>query len=149
MYQLKAISWPDIQQIWRNHLWPGRVSDITANSAMVFLGGYNSKNMEYPASFWAYVLDDKIVAVNAGHMCADNSYRSRGLWVDTEHRGQGLGQGLLTATISQARQQQASFCWSLPRKTSWSTYQAAGFQLASEWFSTETSNQNAYCRIDW
>ena len=81
-------------------------------------------------------------------MCKDGHYRSRGLYVFEKFRGRGIGTLLLTATIEQAKAENAVLCWSYPRKSSWKSYLNAGFELASEWEISETSDANAYCKID-
>ena len=148
MTMIQEISFDQLLPIWRDRLWPNRQSEITPNSAMVFLGGYDGNNMHTTPAFWSYVLDGTIVGVNSGHMCADGSYRSRGLWVDPGHRNQGIGRKLLREAIQTAQNHGASFCWSVPRQQSWPAYQSAGFYLSSDWFPTETNDSNAYCRVD-
>ena len=144
---IKKISFDEILPIWQNHLWPDRVSDITANSAMCFMGDYDLVNMATIPTFFAYIIDGEIAGVNSGHMCKDNQYRSRGLFVFEKFRGKGLGTILLKATIEQARQEKATMCWSYPRDTSWGTYEKAGFIIASDFEISETGN-NAYCVIN-
>jgi GNAT superfamily N-acetyltransferase len=116
---------------------------------MKFAGGHDMTNKTYTASFFGYAVNDKIVAVNSGHRCSDNSYRSRGLYVSPEFRKQGIGQKLLIATINQALDEGCKFIWSYPKKSSWGTYAASGFELASEWHQSEL-DINAYCikRLD-
>jgi GNAT superfamily N-acetyltransferase len=63
-------------------------------------------------------------------------------------RGKGIGTILLKATIEQAIVEGAALCWSYPKQTSWKSYLAAGFELASDWEDSETSDANAYCKID-
>lgn len=146
---IQEISFDQLLPIWRTKLWPNRQSEITPNSAMVFLGGYDGSNMHTEPTFWGYITHDTIAGVNSGHMCADGSYRSRGLWVDPGYRNQGIGRKLLLATVQRAQANGASFCWSLPRHQSWPVYQSAGFSLSSDWFPTETSDLNAFCQIDF
>jgi GNAT superfamily N-acetyltransferase len=115
---------------------------------MCFLNGHDSANIESIPTFFGYIINDAIVGVNSGHACPNqNNYRSRGLWVDPNYRGQGLAQKLLTATIEQAQQEGYTQIWSYPRLSSWPTYQAVGFKLASDWAASETSEANAYCVI--
>lgn len=146
--QLSAITFDEIYPIWSTYLWPDRLSDITPNSAMCFLEGYDSFNMERPPTFFAIFINGEIAGVNSGHMCKDLQYRSRGLFVFEKFRGKNLGRDLLLATIDQARKEDATMCWSYPRKSSWKSYLAAGFELASDWEGSETSDANAYCKID-
>jgi GNAT superfamily N-acetyltransferase len=145
---IKKIDFETIYKIWEKHLWPIRVTPIESNSAMVFLGGYDLENMKTTPTFLGYFIDNELVGVNSGHKCLDNSYRSRGVYVMPEYRRNKVGQQLLTATIEQGKIEKCNFVWSYPRKSSWNTYKAAGFELASDWEKSETSEANAYCRID-
>jgi len=116
---------------------------------MCLLGEYDSTNMQSIPTFYGYIINDDIVAVNSGHACPNqNNYRSRGLWVDPNYRHQGIAQKLLTATIEQGQQEGYRQIWSYPRRSSWPTYQAVGFELVSDWETSETSEANAYCILN-
>jgi len=143
---ITEIAWVKINFIWANSLWPNRQSSIDPNSAMCFLNGHDMVNMQSTPTFFGYVIDDHIIGVNSGHACPNqNNYRSRGLWVDPNYRGHGIGQQLLTSTIEQGLREGYTKIWSYPRKSSWPTYSAVGFELASVWEVSETSEFNAYC----
>ena len=142
---ITKISFEEIYCIWNTQLWPNRHSAIETHSAMNFLGGYDIKNMISTPTFFAYKLDNKIVGVNSGHMCHDNSYRSRGLFVFTEYRKQGIGKILLVATIDKGISEGADYIWSYPKQSSWPTYESAGFTIASPWETSEL-DVNAYCK---
>ena len=141
---IETITFKEILPIWRNHLWPDRTSDIESNSAMCYKDGYDMFNMNTKPTFFAYKINNEIAGVNSGHMCKDNHYRSRGLFVFEKFRGMGIGTKLLIATIEQGRKENAHMCWSYPRDTSWKTYSSAGFLLDGEFSISETGN-NAYC----
>jgi GNAT superfamily N-acetyltransferase len=146
IYMLTELNWGEIQYVWNSYLWPNRSSAIEPVSAMCFLNGYDMANMVSTPTFYGYIIDDTIVGVNSGHSCPNqNNYRSRGLWVYPNHRGQGIGQKLLTATIEQGQREGYTEIWSYPRRSSWHTYRAVGFELASAWEVSETSEANAYC----
>lgn len=142
---IRPITWHQIRKIWHTRLWPERTSAIEPTSAMLYLEGYDMKNMSFTPSFFGYFVDRKLIGVNSGHLCSDNTYRSRGLWVDNDHRGHGYGKDLLQATIDQAKKESADSIWSFPRKTSWSTYRAVGFKKTGSWIKSETSEANAFC----
>jgi GNAT superfamily N-acetyltransferase len=143
----QKITFDQILPIWRDYLWPNRISEITPNSAMCFLEGYDLVNMQTTPTFFAYMVDNEIAGVNSGHMCNNKHYRSRGLYVFEKYRGRGIGVELLKATIEQAKLEGAVMCWSYPKDTSWSTYSKAGFALASE-FEVSENGVNAYCMIN-
>lgn len=140
------ISFNTILPIWRDYLWPNRTSPIETNSAMTFKGGYELLNMATKPTFFAYMIDGNIAGVNSGHMCTNNEYRSRGLYVFDQYRGRGIGTKLLKATIAQAELEGARMCWSYPKDSSWKTYERAGFELASE-FEVSENGTNAYCVV--
>ena len=142
---LRDLIWDEIYPVWQFKLWPDRSSAIETHSAMLYLGGHDMQNFGYRVNFLGCFIDNKLIGVNSSHKCSDGSYRSRGLWVDPEHRGQGIGQMLLRQTIE--FKGNATFVWSYPRQSSWNTYKAVGFQLASDWQASETSEANAYCRL--
>jgi GNAT superfamily N-acetyltransferase len=145
---LIKLAWIEIHAIWNNYLWPSRSSAIEPTSAMCLLNGYDLINMQSSPTFFGYIINDNIVGVNSGHACPNqNNYRSRGLWVEPNYRHQGIAQKLLIATIEQAQREGYNQIWSYPRRSSWSTYSAVGFELASDWASSETSEANAYCVI--
>lgn len=145
---IKTIDFQTIYPIWSTLLWPNRNSPIESTSAMNYLGQYDLKNMLYTPTFIAFIENDEIVGVNSGHKCTDGGYRSRGLYVNSIYRGRGIGSLLLTETIELARKENCNYVWSYPRQSSWKTYQRAGFSLSSQWEQSETSESNAYCRID-
>ena len=141
---IETITFEEILPIWRNHLWPDRTSLIESNSAMCYKDGYDMFNMNTIPTFFAYKINNEIAGVNSGHMCKDNQYRSRGLFVFEKFRGLGIGTKLLIATIEQGRKENAHMCWSYPRDSSWKTYSSAEFLLDGEFSISETGN-NAYC----
>jgi len=143
-HKIKTISFEEILPIWSDYLWIHRTSPIEPNSAMCYKGGYDMFNMNTKPTFFAYTIDDEIAGVNSGHLCKDNHYRSRGLFVFEKFRGLGIGTKLLRATIEQGRTEGAVLCWSFPRDTSWMTYHHAGFDLVGDFSPNETGN-NAYC----
>ena len=114
---IKHITFEEILPVWRNFLWTDRFSPIEKTSAMNFLGGHNLNNMSFAPTFFAYILNNKIVGVNSGHKCMDNSYRSRGLWVFPEYRGQHIGRKLLLATIDQSTIEKSHYVSQISKRT--------------------------------
>jgi GNAT superfamily N-acetyltransferase len=145
---IKEIDFNTILPTWRDKLWSSRESPIETHSAMLHLfTEHDIGNFLLPVWYLGYFVEDMLVGVNSGHMCTDGSARSRGLWVSDEYRKNGFGKQLLVSTIDKAKEYNANSVWSLPRKTSWKTYESAGFILTSDWMKTETSDANAYCYI--
>lgn len=146
---IETISYNECLTVWEQKLWPGR-RGIGTISAMLYAPEQleykiDLTNLQFAATFFGLFDDGKLIGVNSGHKCADGSYRSRGLWVEPEFRGNGNGVKLLAATVQQAVTEDCSFIWSYPRLTSKKTYEAAGFTITSDWRSSDTSDNNAYC----
>lgn len=145
---IHVIDFPIIEQVWKEKLWPERISPTETHSAMIYMSNsYAMGNFDLPIRYFGCFEDDTLVGVNSGHMCTDNNVRSRGLWVESTYRGKGYGKLLLIATIDWAKHLRANGIWSFPRKTSWITYESAGFTLTSDWQTSETSNANGYCYL--
>lgn len=142
---IKEVSWEVIFKIWRDHLWPNRISSIEPRSVMKLLGGYHNLNHDYHPNFYGFFQNNYLIGVNSFHLCPDNTLRSRGLFVFPENRGQGIGVKLLFHSIEYAKKFKIPVVWSYPRITSWNTYEKAGFKLLTEWKESEAGLINAYC----
>ena len=146
MLELKHISFETILPVWSEYLWPGRTSIIEQCSAIEYNSLPYTYNIDYMAckpTFFGLFDGAELVGVNSGH-ATEKSYRSRGLYVFEKYRGLGYGIILLEETVNFAKKEGYEFVWSIPRKSSFSTYFKTGFTLSSEWFGTETSEYNAY-----
>ena len=146
---IMTTSFEAVHELWSRHLWPGR-QDIRSMSSMTDAENIDMTIYEkYKPTFWAaYVRldngDIELIGCNSGHRTAHKTYRSRGLFVHKEYRGQGLGQALLRQLLIQARLEHCTRAWTLPRKESLPAYVAAGFEQRSEFFGTDTSTANCY-----
>jgi GNAT superfamily N-acetyltransferase len=127
--EIKQITYEECLVLWKM-LWVNRVSPIEPTSSMVFYpsckGRIYSQNIGTPIFLGAFI-DGILVGVNSLHSL-DDTTRSRGLYVLGEHRGKGIANALLKATIDHAE----SFVWSYPKEEALSVYEKAGFKIASE-----------------
>lgn len=148
---IKRIPFEYIYPIWKDKLWPDRLSDIETHSALTwpFEGEPDSIDMNifnYEPTFLGVFMDNKLVGVNSGHRTADHQYRSRGIWVDPDYRMHGISQQLFAATQQQAVEEQCDMIWSIPRKTALKAYTKFGFETVGDYFGTETADANIYVR---
>lgn len=147
-YIVKKVPFEIILPIWKNYLWSSRTSEIKTHSSMTWPyprnKEYNLEIYNYPATYWAIYKNNKVIGVNSGHKTSDYHYRSRGLWVDKEYRGVGLGKKLLDHTINQAKIEDCLMVWSIPRITALPTYKKSGFLPIGDIFKTETCDKNIY-----
>ncbi len=149
----KKIQFSEILPVWKNNLWPQRESLIETHSAMTwpFQGDpepIDMKIFEFNPVFWGAYLDNKLVGVNSGHKTSHTQYRSRGIWVDINHRRQGIAQTLFTLTQHQAQIEKCDMMWSMPRISALGVYLTHGFICQGNTFGTETSPENIYVKKD-
>lgn len=149
MYNIEHIYWSQIQPIWRYQLWPDRESPIESHSTMTWpvdndQPQYDMSVFNYQSFFIGAFIDNKLVGVNSGHRSSNNHFRSRGLWVDQQHRKHGIAQMLFAETERIAKEEGCNMIWSMPRKTALSAYQRFGFKTVGEFFGTETAESNIY-----
>ena len=123
-----------------------------------YFGGFDEKIRDLSFSkpvYYAWVEDGKIIGVNSYYHLNNVQCRSRGLYVFPGHRGKGIARKLLEHAIEANRGKGYRFIWSLPRQTSKSTYEAAGFTITSDDFldmpdgTGKLFYENAYCRYNY
>lgn len=137
----ESSSFTEVQAIWANELWAGRKSPIESNSAMRWLGGIDMALMDSPASFWIVRSSTAgapvIVGVLSGHfgglIDSVRSYRTRGLWVHSDFRGQGVARSLMQAAVEQAKHENCEILWTFPRQSSMPAYEKLGFMKVGDW----------------
>ena len=142
---IKEIDFITIEDVWRNKLWPNRNSPIEPYSEMMFMHDtYNVTFANQPRTFLGGYINDKLIAVNSIHLAEKYLARSRGIWVDPNYRGKGYGIQLLRATSSKAKELSAEAIWSFPRKSSFATYEKAGYTQMSSWLDHGEFGPNCY-----
>lgn len=135
----------EIANFWKNHLWTD--TQIRMSSSIIF----NTHPFEYNLNYHneqriflgIFRSHNVLIGVNSLHK-TDEMWRSRGLCVLPSHRGKGIGQKLLKETIDRADGK----CWSIPKRTALKTYESVGFKKVSEFFETETSEENCFVSFE-
>lgn len=151
---VKQITFQEILPIWRDQLWPNRVSKIETHSAMTWPythinQSYDMNAFSYPVTFFGIYDQENLIAVNSGHLTTQTEYRSRGLWVDPDYRGNKLAQTILLATIDQAKQENAKMIWSIPRLSALPAYERVGFKTVGEIVDEGVEfGPNIYCWLE-
>lgn len=161
MIEIKKITFEDTLTLWKEGLPNMSLEPCSAMSCMKKMvlnendeynrvDHYDLENQKFTPTFWGAFYEDKLIGCNSGHMTLDRLYRSRGLYVKEEYRGQRAGQKLLLKTISQGVHEKAIGIWSYPRREAWITYHHCGFLLSSHsfnfgWESNEDGQENSRC----
>jgi GNAT superfamily N-acetyltransferase len=167
---IKEISFENIEDVWlQKDMWgdalqkkmlmtAAPVHSIYYWDGKEYFGGFDEKIRDLSYSnpvYYAWIEDGEIVGVNSYYHLNSIQCRSRGLYVFPEYRGKGIGRKLLEHAIESNRKSGYKFIWSLPRQTSKSTYESAGFIITSDDFldmPDGTGNlfyENAYCRYNY
>lgn len=130
--RIEKVRFEDILPIWQEHLWPDRTSPIEKLSAIDRNGSINPALLKERMSFWRAVnSNNQVVGVIGGQTTGD-SYRSRGLWVNDQFRGKGIGRKLVRAVIQAASEEGRRIVWTMPRASSIDFYKKAGFQVTND-----------------
>lgn len=135
-YRTELVEFDRIKEIWETKLWPGRLTPIKPMSSMVYKGKFDMDiYKKYSPTFFAvFNRADEIIGVNSGHRTTDKLYRSRGIWVHPDYRGQKIAGVLFCETFGQAMREQCEAVWSVPRKDALHTYEKVGFKQTSDFF---------------
>lgn len=128
--RIEKCTFNEIKEIWSTQLWPLRKSPIESISWMDPLGNFNSEYARQTPYFWSVQnSSSQILAVLSGHSTPGFGFRSRGLWVDPQHRRQGFATKLMKQLILFATDSDHTEVWTLPRISSWPFYESQGFQI--------------------
>lgn len=132
-YSVGQITWEEIYSVWYNKLWTNRQSLIEPISSMKYLGGYDKNIKNNTPYFVGARFNGKLVGVNSVFKTADLEVRSRGIWVDPEHRMSGIGFAVMDACIELIKNKEnAKSIWSAPRESALAFYQKCGYTKTSE-----------------
>lgn len=149
MLDIREIDWNTIYPVWVDQLWPGRLSPIKPVSSMRYLGGYDMDIYKFEPTFWGAYMGHRLVGVNSGFETGQGWYRSRGIWVDPEASGQGIGRALLDALEAKARALGCHTLWTIPRQSAMPFYARCGFEQTTGFFDEGVEfGPNCYAKKD-
>ena len=134
---MKPSDYATVLPVWENLLWPGRVSTIRSYSTMIYLGGKDqSISTKYVDDVRFYKVIDqdgnRLVGVFSGHPTSDTHYRARGLYVNPDYQGLGVGTLLVQTVVNAAMMADCDICWCIPRVVNVPFFESCGFVQTSE-----------------
>ena len=143
-YEYFETTFEKTYDLWNEGLWPGRISKIQPINILMWnpymwedygkVDVTKDRNiLLFEPTFWAVRDGEEIVGVNSGFRTDDDIYRSRGLYVKPEKRGEGLSKLLLKLTIETAKREECRIIWTMPRKTALPAYESVGFNKIGGW----------------
>lgn len=143
--RISEISFEEITPFWLNLWWWHTPETLERFSYMRFGGGHFNEVKDPEIAYFGIQSRGEVVGVNSIHTLPDGTCRSRGLWVDPNHRGKGLGFALLHHSIGWA-ENRGFWSWSYPRESSLDTYLSAGYESSSDWIVSEHGIKNKFVR---
>jgi GNAT superfamily N-acetyltransferase len=144
--EIREICFEEILPLWRTHLWPQRADPIRAMSSMQFEGGIEMDiYRRFEPHFFGLYVGESLAGCNSCHRSNEKQMRSRGLYVEPEHRGKGYSHLLLRAVQTKAQEEHCEMIWSYPRNESLGAYLSFGFR---EDFRDGQSPSHSYVRMD-
>jgi GNAT superfamily N-acetyltransferase len=149
---VRLVSQEETLDFWRRHLWRGGAKPVAPLSSMILGGGYDMAIYQSakPLFFGTHNSQKELVGVVSGFATSSEHFRSRGLCVLPEYRGQGRGVLLLKAVLLSAKDLGFRLVWSFPRDSAFTTYHRVGFRQVSDWVpNSEGLGQNCYAQVEF
>ena len=146
-YQIKDIDFETILPLWKL-LWPNTV-DIQPMSSIKYLGSYDMDiYTKFKPTFLGLFDNEKLIGGISGHKSSHEDYRIRGIYILPEYRSKNLSKMLFDAIILQAKKENSTQIWSLPKQESFFSYRKKNFVQSSKWFTNnKTTNCFAFLKI--
>ncbi len=117
----------NILPIWKNQLWPLRISEIQSTSAIDDNGIIDINLTFYKPYFYEAIQNNQTIGVIGGQMTSDSMYRMRGLWVHENFRKMGVGQMLVLKNMQTAHELNSKVIWTMSRESALQFYERQGF----------------------
>lgn len=125
--KIQASDFFEISTIWKESLWPLRISPIEPISWINSEGKIDMTLKLGGPSFFTARFDGKIIGVISGYKTSEREYRSRGIWVDEKFRKMGIGRKLMEQIFIQAKLEKCNSVWTMPRMSAKEFYISLGF----------------------
>jgi GNAT superfamily N-acetyltransferase len=131
--KITETDWTEIRPVWIKFLWSLKPKDTVASiSSMKFLGGYNSEIKKNRPYFWIMKHQHQVVGTISGFITGSSEFRSRGIWIADDYRGQGISSRLFQTVQDRATELGCCSIWSYPRLSALPAYQKFGFNVVGD-----------------
>ena len=141
---VEEISFEEIAEVWAAELWPDKKNGVAKANEWTWywlqkeLGKDKRMARDAIPTFVGIKSGKKLVTVNSCYYSNSkgmfNYWRSRGLWVHPDFRGQKYSSVILTWCLEHAKANNGHWMWSVPRKSAMAAYKSVGFVIQSDWF---------------
>ena len=146
-YHIKEINFETILPLWKL-LWSD-TDYIRPMSSIKYLGGYDTAiYTKFHPTFLGLYDNEILIGCISGHKSSHEDYRIRGIYILPEYRSKNLSKMLFDAIILQAKKENSTQIWSLPKQESFFSYRKKNFVQSSKWFTNnKTTNCFAFLKI--
>jgi len=133
-FNIRSSNFEEILPYWQQELWPKRQSKIESFSAINIDGEIDMRIADLAdPKFWVGISENKIVGVISCQNTDLNTFRLRGVWVDSCYRNKGIASGL-TNTLKDYVSSQVKLknlknfqLWTMSREINIPFYERNGF----------------------
>jgi GNAT superfamily N-acetyltransferase len=91
---------------------------------------------KFKPTFLGLYDNEKLIGSISGHKSSHEDYRIRGIYILPKYRAKGLSKLLFDAIILQAKKENSTQIWSLPKKESFFSYKKSNFIQTTKWIET-------------
>lgn len=106
-------------------------------SSIKYLGGYDTDiYTKFHPTFLGLYDNENPIGCISGHKSSHEDYRIRGIYILPKYRAKGLSKLLFDAIILQAKKENSTQIWSLPKKESFFSYKKSNFIQTTDWIKT-------------
>ncbi len=126
---VKEIDFTTIAEIWREHLWPGRISPIEPVSCINVEGKIDIKIKNYPGKHFGAYAGGELVGVISCHKVSEEMMRLRGIYVFPAFQGKRIGTSLINQVKLEARREKTKVLFAMIREKNQKYFRLNGFRL--------------------
>ena len=127
--EIREVSFETVLPVWKDSLWPGRVSAIEPISCIGFDGQIDISIQNYQGHFFGAYARSELVGVISCHPVTSDMMRLRGIFVKSGNRGQQVGEKLIQKVKDAARQAGMRLVFGLVRERNQSYFEKNGFHF--------------------
>ena len=141
---VEEINFKEIKEVWEKELWPNKKNGVAKANEWTWhwlqkeLGKDKQMAKDAEPTFVGIRSNKELVAVNSCYHSNSkgifNYWRSRGLWVHPNFRGQKYSSTILTWCLEHAKLKGGHWMWTVPRQSAMPAYKSVGFTQESDWF---------------
>lgn len=126
-FEIRTISFEEILPVWKNFLWPERVSVIENVSCVDQLGNIDVIIRQYKSEFFGCFESTELIGVVSCHPINQEVMRIRGIYVFEAYRNKKIGRDLIKQVEKTVFEQNYKKIFGLVREKNENYFKGVGF----------------------